>query len=79
MKLLEKGNDELKVLEGTPVNLDSKIDDINISIAHAELKQYAANDVKKLNGSILKAEYARLKGNYEAYAKEGADKSVCAI
>lgn len=73
MELLEKGNDELKVLEGTPVNLDSEIDDINISTAHEELKQYAANVVDKLNGSFLKAEYRQLKGNYEAYTKEADD------
>ena len=73
MELLEKGNDELKVLEGRPVNLDSEIDDINISAAHEELKQYAVNVVEKLNGSFLKAEYRQLKGNYEAYTKEADD------
>ena len=73
MKLLEKGNEELKVLEGTPVNLDPEINDLNISAAHEELKQYAANVVEKLDGSYLKAQYRQLKGNYEAYKKEADD------
>ena len=73
MKLLEKGNEELKVLEGTPVNLDPEINDLNISAAHEELKQYAANVVGKLDGSYLKAQYRQLKGNYEAYKKEADD------
>ena len=73
MKLLEKGNEELRVLEGTPVNLDPEINDLNISAAHEELKQYAANVVGKLDGSYLKAQYRQLKGNYEAYKKEADD------
>ena len=73
MKLLEKGNEELRVLEGTPVNLDPEINDLNISAAHEELKQYAATVVGKLDGSYLKAQYRQLKGNYEAYKKEADD------
>ena len=66
MKLLEKENDGIKDLEGTPVTLDLEIDAINIFDAHAQLDQYT-HTAKKLSGSSLKSEYALLKGNYEAY------------